>query len=81
MAHPNPYLLVDEIKNQLHIARDQQIVQIMQKNKKFNFQKNLNSNRPSVCVLFRSVLSVSSNHQMPLSPYIAVNSTRIFMKL
>ena len=35
MAHPNPYLLVDEIKNQLHIARDQQIVQIMQKNKKF----------------------------------------------
>ena len=33
-SHPNPYLLVDEFKNQLQISEDKQIVQVTQNRRK-----------------------------------------------
>ena len=33
-SHPNPYLLVDKMKTQFQISRDQQLVQLVQNTKK-----------------------------------------------
>ena len=48
-SHPNPYLLVDEVKNQLLIARDQKIVQINRsKRRQASKSKNLERRRASL---------------------------------